>query len=83
MRSGYANHNEANLCRNFGIDDGAIDIDSSLRPYACAYADEGSQEMYRMYNPNSGEHFYTANSYERDNLKSLAGTMKVSDGWLR
>ncbi|WP_242328044.1 InlB B-repeat-containing protein [Lactococcus lactis] len=25
--------------------------------------------MYRLYNPNSGEHFYTASSYERDSLK--------------
>ena len=24
--------------------------------------------MYRLYNPNSGEHFYTANAGERDNL---------------
>ena len=29
--------------------------------------------MNRLYNPNTGEHFYTANSYERDNL--------VSCGW--
>lgn len=28
----------------------------------------GTVEMYRLYNPNSGEHFYTANSYERDDL---------------
>ncbi|MBQ9609086.1 MAG: transglutaminase domain-containing protein [Lachnospiraceae bacterium] len=29
--------------------------------------------MYRLYNPNSGEHFYTANTSERDNL--------VNAGW--
>lgn len=27
--------------------------------------------MYRVYNPNSGEHFYTANAAEKDNLISL------------
>ncbi|MBR4454930.1 MAG: hypothetical protein IKS32_01755 [Solobacterium sp.] len=26
-------------------------------------------EMYRMYNPTSGEHFFTGNAQERDNLK--------------
>jgi len=28
----------------------------------------GTSTMYRLYNPNSGEHFYTANSSERDNV---------------
>ena len=50
-------------------------------PAHVGYADEGSQEMYRMYNPNSGEHFYTANSYERDNLKSL-GWHYEGVGWV-
>ena len=27
--------------------------------------------MYRLYNPNSGEHFYTSNQGERDHLVSL------------
>ncbi|MBQ9609217.1 MAG: hypothetical protein IJV15_07230 [Lachnospiraceae bacterium] len=27
-----------------------------------------ASNMYRLYNPNSGEHFYTANETERDNL---------------
>lgn len=26
--------------------------------------------VFRLYNPNSGEHMYTLNSYERDNLKN-------------
>lgn len=29
------------------------------------------QAMYRLYNPNSGEHFYTASEYERDVLDSV------------
>ena len=28
-----------------------------------------AREMYRMYNPNSGEHFYTGSAQERDTLK--------------
>lgn len=36
-------------------------------------APANTSEMYRMYNPNSGEHFYTANRNERD--------MLVSKGW--
>ena len=27
--------------------------------------------MYRLYNPNSGEHFYTANAGERDSLVNV------------
>ena len=35
--------------------------------------DEPTVPMYRMYNPNSGEHFYTGSEVERDNL--------VAAGW--
>lgn len=40
----------------------------------------GVSEMYRMYNPNSGEHFYTKASAERDNLVK-AGWRYESIGW--
>lgn len=36
--------------------------------------------MYRLYNPNSGEHFYAANLAERDNLKRL-GWRDEGVGW--
>ncbi|MCW2282236.1 bacterial Ig-like domain-containing protein [Lactococcus lactis] len=36
--------------------------------------------MYRLYNPNSGEHFYTASSYERDSLKK-SGWRYEGIGW--
>lgn len=36
--------------------------------------------MYRVYNPNSGEHFYTADTAERDNLISL-GWKDESTAW--
>ncbi|MDO4621640.1 MAG: N-acetylmuramoyl-L-alanine amidase [Eubacteriales bacterium] len=40
----------------------------------------GSAEMYRMYNPNSGEHFYTANAAEKENLVKL-GWSYEGIGW--
>lgn len=42
--------------------------------------DEGSQTMFRMYNPNSGEHFYTALVHERDVLVA-AGWNYEGLGW--
>ncbi|MBX8938917.1 C39 family peptidase [Enterococcus gilvus] len=39
-----------------------------------------SVPMYRLYNPNGGEHFYTGNTYERDNLKSK-GWRYEGIGW--
>lgn len=36
--------------------------------------------MYRMYNPNSGEHFYTANSFEKDSL-TKSGWKYEGIGW--
>lgn len=38
-------------------------------------------EMYRLYNTNSGEHFYTANAGERDFLVSL-GWRDEGIGWI-
>lgn len=38
------------------------------------------QVMYRMYNPNSGEHFYTASAYERDHLVRV-GWNYEGTGW--
>lgn len=42
---------------------------------------QGSQQMYRLYNPNSGEHFYTASASERDSLRRL-GWRYEGMGWL-
>lgn len=41
--------------------------------------DDGS--MFRLYNPNSGEHFYTSNSAERSNLVSV-GWIYEGIGWV-
>ena len=40
----------------------------------------GVDAMYRLYNPNSGEHFYTANEEERDNVIA-AGWNYEGIGW--
>ncbi len=45
-----------------------------------ALADE-SASMYRLYNPNSGEHFYTANANER-NLLIQVGWRYEGLGWM-
>lgn len=38
------------------------------------------QPMYRLYNPNSGEHFYTANATEKNHLDSI-GWRYEGIGW--
>jgi|GEM_PF-5261690 len=44
------------------------------------YVEREGQAMYRMYNPNSGEHFYTASIAERKNLM-IAGWKYEKVGW--
>lgn len=36
-----------------------------------AYASTNYQPVYRVYNPNSGEHLHTLNAGEKDNLRSI------------
>ena len=49
---------------------------------AAVTADNGSaQLMYRLYNPNSGEHFYTASAKEKDGLVK-AGWKYEGVGWV-
>ena len=40
-----------------------------------------SEEIHRLYNPNSGEHFYTADDAEAENLRSL-GWNDEGIGWI-
>lgn len=50
-------------------------------PYLTAAEDkEGNKPMYRMYNPNSGEHFYTDSSSERNRLFRV-GWNEEGIGW--
>lgn len=41
----------------------------------------GGKPMYRMYNPNSGEHFYTAEAAERDGIVRV-GWVYEGVGWI-
>ena len=41
---------------------------------------DGKQPMYRLYNPNSGEHFYTASVQERNDVRN-AGWNYEGIGW--
>ncbi|MBT1172700.1 hypothetical protein JS528_04905 [Bifidobacterium sp. MA2] len=45
-----------------------------------ASAADGTVSMYRLYNPNSGEHFYTASTQERETLRD-AGWNYEGIGW--
>ncbi|MGM0112115.1 MucBP domain-containing protein [Enterococcus sp. DIV0187] len=46
-----------------------------------AFADKASAaEMHRLYNPNSGEHFYTANTNEKNHLNKI-GWKYEGIGW--
>ena len=53
---------------------------SIMNPYAFELVFEDVVPMYRLYNPNSGEHFYTAYEAERNNLISL-GWNDEGVGW--
>ena len=58
-------------------------LTSAITPRT-AHADEGAsgqQSMHRLYNPNSGEHFYTASDAERDHLVSV-GWNSEGEGWV-
>ncbi|MDT2525128.1 MucBP domain-containing protein [Enterococcus raffinosus] len=43
-------------------------------------AENSSNQMYRLYNKNSGEHFYTKNASEKDHLKKV-GWKYEGIGW--
>lgn len=50
-------------------------------PTAAFASASATQSMHRLYNPNSGEHFYTASDVERDHLVSV-GWNSEGEGWI-
>lgn len=64
----------------------ATTLNSVIETYNLTQYDTGgsnvvqTNSMHRLYNPNSGEHFYTASSAERDNVKK-AGWRYEGIGW--
>ena len=58
----------------------AATIAATFLSAAPALASTGEQSMYRLYNPYSGEHFYTASEYERNSLDAI-GWIYEGVGW--
>ena len=52
----------------------------AMAPTAAYATSTGARDMYRLYNPNSGEHFYTASATERDGVVA-AGWRYEGVGW--
>jgi len=42
----------------------------------------GSLPIYRLYNPNTGKHYYTLNLIERDNLQSIGWRYESIEGFM-
>lgn len=59
----------------------AVSSEDEASLAAMASSSTETANMFRMYNPNSGEHFYTASAYERDHLKSV-GWNYEGIGWV-
>lgn len=54
----------------------------ALGTASLAFADKANAaDMHRLYNPNSGEHFYTANAGEKNNLTKV-GWKSEGIGWI-
>ena len=63
------------------VDEAVPAADSSPDAPLAAMATAETVDMYRLYNPNSGEHFYTGNWSERTNLIEL-GWISEGIGWV-
>ena len=71
----------AKLTVEKGADPGITDPGATDPEPGIADPDPAStQAMYRLYNPNSGEHFYTASTIERDSVIA-AGWNDEGVGW--
>lgn len=79
-KSSSALKNDANGIWQFSssgsVDGISVDVDLNYS----YYNDHDGIKMYRIYNPYSGEHFYTSNSYERS-LLFKAGWEYEGIGW--
>jgi hypothetical protein len=42
----------------------------------------GASAIFRMYNPNNGRHYYTANGGERDSLKGVGWVYEKDEGFV-
>ena len=55
--------------------------DTTCNDCGATIENDGSNPMFRLYNPNSGEHFYTGSNTERDNL-TAAGWRYEGIAWM-
>ena len=69
---------DAGWDRQFGY--GLVNARAALAKISQAKPAVKNVTMFRLYNPNSGEHFYTASTNERDTLVRL-GWRSEGNGW--
>ncbi len=74
-----AAYNEANAIVDLEM--GKLGNYSVLDRYGVVEKSDGAQTMWRLYNPNTGEHFYTADSNERNNVRAAGWTFEGA-GWV-
>ena len=67
---GYPGSNAEKYAKEQGIAFVPL-TEEELDERAKEIVEDGKQMMYRLYNPNSGEHFYTSDSKEKDNLVTV------------
>ncbi|MBR4457198.1 MAG: hypothetical protein IKS32_13425 [Solobacterium sp.] len=67
--SKYVTYTAAKSGPGFTVNGTKYEKDLILRVYTNKAEPLPEAELYRMYNPNTGEHFFTANAKERDILK--------------
>ena len=77
----YESSRNGNLVYEMTVD--GIDCYLELSPNitVTSFAPDSNINMYRLYNPNSGEHFYTSNVAERNTLIGL-GWNDEGIGWI-
>lgn len=69
-----------NLKERFRLSFALLFIGLLFSVFLSSNAEAATNDMYRLYNPNSGEHFYTAHKKERDLLKRV-GWNDEGIGW--
>lgn len=60
---------------------GRADAQGIIKYFGLSNEPVTEYKMYRLYNPNSGEHFYTASTAERNNLTDV-GWVYEGIGWI-
>ena len=75
------NHKSLVTALTLGLAAGSLFLAPKARAIAVSGVNTSGNYMFRMYNPNSGEHFYTANIAEEQRLYD-AGWQYEGAGWI-